>query len=114
MDFPTVYKIMKEGYSIVGNDGTEVDYADGGKMRKRILYPVTQYEINFKILVKTPQEALNVRQFYNSYKYETIQWTDPWTGEIYDVSMVEEPRVVRTEKNYGFMDVKLQGVVHFD
>lgn len=111
MQFPEIYKCVKDGYSITGDDGTQVSFADGGKMRKRILFDITQYEITCQVLTMTTQEALNLRQFYNTYKYELIDWTDPFTGLLYSVSMTAEPRIVKTSKTVAWNEVRLQGVV---
>lgn len=111
MEFPLIYKVLREGYSVVGDDGTQLSFADSGKLRKRILFDQTQYEIVFQTIVKTGQGVLNLRQFYNSYKYETIEWRDPYTNLKYDVSMTAEPQLLRTNGTVGWVEIRMQGVV---
>lgn len=114
MEFPVIHKVLAEGYSVVGDDGTQIDFADDGTMRKRILFPETQYEIIFQTLVKGGEAVLNLRQFYNSYKYETIDWTDPFTLQLYKVSMTAEPRLLRTNAQYAWLEIRMQGVASND
>lgn len=109
MEFPTTHTVQEEGYRINLRDGTVVDYADDGTLRKRIFHPVNHYEITFAIGPMTGADVEGIRQFYTSYRNQEITWTDPFTGVTYDVVMTQPPEHVRMRGRWEFLQINMYG-----
>lgn len=107
--WPNVYLIDSRGYRVDPDDGSSVTYADGGRTRIRRLYAVTQYDITFRAVQLKAANVQAIRQFYQSYRNELIEWTDPYTQEVYDVHMTEEPRITSANGIWTEMEIKMRG-----
>lgn len=101
MQFPTIYPVLHDGYAIEPGDGVEESFADDGTPRYRRLWANDWTDIRFRIGPLTPTQKLAVLQFYRSYRYQYIEWTDPFTGIVYDVIMTRFPRMSSTEVSAG-------------
>lgn len=108
--FPSVYQVIEDGYSVEGDDGSELSRADDGTLKIRRLYGATRYNITFRIAPLSAAQTQAVRQFYESYKTQTITWTDPYTSVVYDVLMTRQPRIVDMNTPWATMEVDMEGV----
>lgn len=110
--FPTVYapKTLQDGYSVEGDDGSELSRADDGTLKIRRLYGETRYSIRFRLAPLSAAQTEAVKQFYESYKTQVIDWTDPYTGVVYDVLMTRQPRITGMQGPWATMQVEMEGV----
>lgn len=111
MEFPTVYKVIEDGYSIRSTDGAEQSRADDGTLRIRRLWGQDRTLITFRVGLLTQSEYAALIQFYRSYRFQAIGWTDPLSGIAYSVLMTEEPRQVQVYAT-GLLvaEVSMEGV----
>lgn len=111
MLFPTIYKVLQDGYDVEMDDGSQVDRADSGKLWVRRLYNLDHYVITFRVGFLSGQDVENIRNFYRSYRNEPIEWQDPYTGVMYDVIMTSPPQHVHTDGLLGIVEVYMEGTV---
>lgn len=109
MEFPTTHTVQEDGYSVQPTDGSVVDYADDGTLRKRIFFPTMRYEITFRIGPLSGSDVEGVRQFYESYQNQEITWTDPFTNITYDVYMTEPPQHAQMRGRWEFLEINMYG-----
>lgn len=107
--FPDIYMVASRGYQVDPDDGTELLRASSGKLRAQRLYDETRYNIRFLLVGLTAANTQALRQFYETYKLETLEWTDPYTGVIYDVIMTRPPRVVGVETPWATAQIEMEG-----
>lgn len=107
--FPDIYDVDSQGYSVDPNDGASLSRADDGTLRIRRLYAATRFDITFRLYSLTSAQSEAVLQFYESYKYEVITWTDPFTSVVYDALMTEPPRIVDVKGLWAEVEVKMEG-----
>ena len=111
MEFPTVYTILADGFRVEGDDGAETSRADDGTLRVRRLWATDRVTITFRIGPLTAVQKQAVLQFYRSYRYQEIEWTDPTSSITYDVLMTREPVPVQMITGDTFvMEIYMEGV----
>lgn len=107
--FPSIYNVMRDGYDVVPRDGAVTSRADDGTLRVRRLWSETRVDIAFNLDLMSKSDFAALAQFYESYKYEQIEWTDQFTDTTYDVLMLEPPRITERHGPWVRARVVMEG-----
>lgn len=96
--FPSSYGTDAGRYRVMPEDGSSVTEADDGSTRIQRLYGADQYRISFELFGLSLDDRAALMAFYDTNRATQVEWTDPFTGLVYDVLMLRPPRV---ERVYG-------------
>lgn len=110
MEFPTQYTILKDGYSVELQDGTETDRADSGRLWVRRLYAEDRFDIVFRVGPVDATQVLELQAFYQSFRHEQIEWADPYTGQMYQGLMIAPPRQVSLSGIMAAVEFTMEGL----
>lgn len=112
-EFPTVYKVQRDGFQCEMDDGMDIKRAEDGTPRIRRLYSTNWYNIRFRIAPLTAANRQAVDQFHTSYRNEYIDWTNPFTGDVFKILLTNPPRVVRYEApNLCIVEISAIGYIN--
>lgn len=108
--FPSGFKLMRSGYSVVPRDGSVATRADDGSPRVRRLWSETRADISFQLDLMSASDWSTLSTFYETNKGVRITWTDTFTSVTYDALMLEPPVITERHGPWVRARVVMEGV----
>lgn len=102
-------RMLKEGYELDADDGSEMTRASSGRARIRRLHAQTEYTITVQA---GPMPRAAVALFYtayDTYKNDVDEFTDPLTGIDYSVLWLNPPSVSSVAGLLAAMEFEFTG-----
>ena len=92
MNYPSL-RIDSRSYRVEIDDGSVEDRADDGTLLVRSFYPLPRYRITLTHPMLTADQYKAHRQFCRTYRFEPVDFTDPLTGDTYNVLIRQQPSI---------------------
>lgn len=96
MNYPSL-TIDVRSYRVEIDDGSSEDRADDGTLLVRSFYAMPRYRITLSHPHLSQEQYKAHRQFCRTYRFEPVDFTDPLTGDVYNVLIRQQPSITAVE-----------------